>query len=144
MQSELGIIYGEQNDIPAMVLFFCGKMFFTYWLTYGDEFHVTRDTLLSFYPNLDDLTEQERKEINILYKEFTQRLDATISFKLNAGKNVGTYQTASMWDLTDKTDLIFLNHLTDKPEIIKEAIENNVASSVVTGKKDMGSELEEE
>lgn len=143
-QTELGIIYAEKDDVPLMVLFFCGKMFFTYWLTYGDEFHVTRETLLSFYPNFKELTEQERIKINILYEQFSKRLDSTISFKLNAGKRVGTYQTASMWDLTDKSDAIFLKHLSDKPEIVKEAIEENVTESVVTGKKSMGSELDGE
>ena len=143
-QTELGIIYAEKDDVPLMVLFFCGKMFFTYWLTYGDEFHVTRETLLSFYPNFKELTEQERIKINVLYEQFSKRLDSTISFKLNAGKRVGTYQTASMWDLTDKSDAIFLKHLSDKPEIVKEAIEENVTESVVTGKKSMGSELDGE
>ena len=96
-QTELGIIYADVEDVPPLVLFFCGKMFFTYWLTYGDEFHVTRETLLSFYPNLNDLTKSEGAEIDALYAQFSKRLDSTVSFKLNAGKRVGTYQTASMY-----------------------------------------------
>lgn len=143
-QSELGTIYVEKKFVPALVLFFCGKMFFTYWLTYGDEFHVTRETLLSFYPNLKDLSEEEHEELGVLYALFSKRLDSTLSFKLNAGKRVGTYQTASLWDLTDKSDLIFLKHLADKPEIIREAIEENVVESVVTGKKDSCKEVEKE
>lgn len=142
-QTKVGTLFCDLADVPAVVLFFCGKMFFTYWLTYGDEFDVTKDILLSFYPNLSELTDQDRAEIDRLYKEFTQRLDSTVSFKLNAGKKVGTYQTATMWDLTDVSDTIFLKHLTATPEIVKEAIEDTVAASVVTGKKDLGSELDE-
>ena len=57
-----------------------------------------------------------------------------VQFKLNAGKKVGSYNTAKLWHITDKNDLIFLKYMTNQPEQIFERLTHHVAQTVITHK----------
>ena len=63
------------------------------------------------------------------------KLENVIQFKLNAGKNVGSYNTSKLWYITDKSDRIFLKYMTDNPEEVFESIERHVSQTVTTQKK---------
>ena len=39
-----------------------------------------------------------------------------------------------LWDITDKSDLIFLSYLTDNPLEIQEVIKNHIAKCVISDK----------
>lgn len=69
-----------------------------------------------------------------LYDEFSKNLPSTIQYKLNAGIKVGTFNTSTLWSITDKSDMIFLSYLSDKPLEIHEAIENHIAKCVISEK----------
>jgi len=135
-QSMVGTVKVNRNFAKIILLFFCGKLSYTKWLSYGDEFHLTLQNLLSFPFPFEDLSEEENAKLNKYADEFIAKLPSTVQFKLNAGKNVGTYNTAKLWYITDKSDAIFLNHLTDRPIEMWQEIENFIACSVITGKKE--------
>jgi len=135
-QSKVGRLRVKEDWAKLILLFLCGKIAYTRWLTYGDEFDVTAHDLLSFPFPFEKLSADECSTLNKLADEFISKMPDTIQFKLNAGKNVGTYNTAKLWNITDKSDAIFLKYLTDNPIMMREEIENFLACSVITGKKE--------
>ena len=109
-----------------------GKLYLSKWLTYGDEFHLKKETLLQMEIPFNEFNLEERNTLDKLYKEFSEKLPSTIQFKLNAGKKIGSFSTRKLWNITDQSDSIFLRHLTDNPIKVFEAIENHIASSVIS------------
>jgi hypothetical protein len=115
-----------------LLLLFNGKLCFSHWLSVGDEFDVTKDDLLSMKLPISKFSEHDRLTLQNIAKVFEDRLDDTIQFKLNAGKRVGTYNTSKLWEITDKSDSIFLKYMCDNPSEVQEAIENHVYATVLT------------
>jgi len=109
-----------------------GKTFFSQWLSFGDEFHVTKDDLIKVKVPYKLLSKEDKDTLLKLANEFLRRIDNTIQYKLNAGKNVGTYNTSKLWDITDKSDKIFLKYLCDNPGEVFEAIEQHISQTVIT------------
>jgi len=109
-----------------------GKLLFSQWLTYGDEFDVTKNDLLSAKVSFHLLSEDDRNQLLELYKQFSNEISDTVQFKLNAGKNVGTFNTSKLWHITDKSDMIFLKYLCDNPDEVFEAVENHISQTIKT------------
>jgi hypothetical protein len=126
------ICFNEEQVKNYALLFLNGKLFFSQWLTFGDEFHLTKDDLTSVKVPFDDINEFDKKILNYLSEKFSASLKDTIQFKLNAGKNVGTFKTSKLWHITNQSDLIFLKYMTDKPIEVFNAIENHVFQTVIT------------
>ena len=132
-QSQVKPLYfSEDYLLHYLLLLFNGKFCYSYWLSFGDEFHLTKDDLLSMKLPIRAINDCDKKRLNALAEEFLKRLDSTIKFKLNAGKRVGTYNTSKLWDITDKSDSIFLKYMCDNPEEVQEAIENHVYATALT------------
>lgn len=133
-QTEIGSIKFQRSYYKYIQLLSCGKFYLSKWLTYGDDFHLTGGNLSSFSFPFDSISEGDKDTLNHLYDEFSKNLPSTIQYKLNAGIKVGTFNTSALWSITDKSDLIFLSYLTDKPLEIREAIENHIAKCVISEK----------
>ncbi len=126
------IALSTEEIMRIMLLLLSGRLFFAYWLVYADEFHVTKETFESFpfpFSILDALDQQRLIELS---SSFEERLPETIQYKLNAGKRVGTYNTAKLWHLTDQSDEIFLKYLTNDPKRVFESIQRHVAETIKT------------
>ena len=124
----------DETNRKILMLLFNGRLFFSYWLVYSDEFHVTKDILGSFRLPFSEIIKSNLKDINILYEEFISRLPETIQYKSNAGKKVGTFNTSKLWDITDKSDKIFIRHVADNPDNLFESIQNHVNKTIMTQK----------
>ena len=122
----------DDNSKKLLLLLLNGKLFFSFWLSYGDEFDVTRDILGRFTFPFSDLSPNHVRELNSLYNVFIKELPSTIKYKLNAGKRVGTYDTSKLWHITDKSDRIFLSYISDDPESDFESIQNHVFKTIIT------------
>lgn len=132
-QSQVNSISFINSDYAAFsLLLFNGKLFFSKWLTYGDEFHVTKDDLTSIKVPYELLSDADKIELKKLALKFEKNLEGTIQFKLNAGKNVGTFNTSKLWYITDQSDKIFLKYMCDNPDEVFEAIENHITQTVIT------------
>jgi hypothetical protein len=108
-QTKVGTIcFHNADNVLFSLLFLNGKLFFSRWFSFGDEFDVTKDDLLSTVVPFDVITDEDKQILKNLAKEFSDKLDGTIQYKLNAGKKVGTYNTSKLWYITDKSDKIFL------------------------------------
>ena len=119
---------------PYILLLCCGRFYFTKWLTYGDDFHLTTSDIMDFIFPFDDLSNKDKEKLKTLCEDLVQRMPSTIQFKLNAGINVGTFNTAKLWEITDQSDRIFLKYITDDVDGVFEAILNHIAVSVITNK----------
>lgn len=132
-QTQIGTLYIRDEKIKkVLLLLFNGKLFYTYWLIYGDEFHVTQDLFESFRCPLKKIVEIEFENLSTLSENFESSLETTLQYKLNAGKRVGSYNTAKLWGITDISDLIFLKYMTDDPELTFEKINSHVLKTIMT------------
>jgi len=139
-QTKVGRICLETENLKKFVmLLFNGKLYFCYWLVYGDEFDVTKDVLGSFVFPFYKLNGEDQRALENLYEELVAELPNTIQYKNNAGKKVGTFNTAKLWYITDKSDRIFLRYLTDKPKEVFESIEYHITQTIMTNHKNPGS-----
>lgn len=128
---ELNILNEHIQNL--LILLLNGKLFFSYWLSFGDEFHVTKEIFDSFRIPLSKFDPNDIKILEKLSSDFTNRLDEVVQYKLNANKRVGTYNTSSLWDITDKSDPIFLKNITSEYELILDSLNNHVYKTVITG-----------
>ena len=124
--------FTNENIKSLLLLLFNGKLFFSYWLTFGDEFHLTQDNLLSFKFSINEISEDDFLKLLKLSSEFSSKLEREIQFKLNAGKRVGTYKTSNLWSITDISDQIFLKYLCSNPREIQNSIINHISSTVIS------------
>ena len=130
------IFFYTEEERNLVLLLLGGKMFFSHWLIWGDEFDVTKDDLLSFCFPFKSLSGKDKEKLQDLAKEFIIGLEKTVQYKLNAGKQVGTYNTSRLWSITDSADRIFLKYIASEPQIIQNEIENHVLSTVLTEEDD--------
>lgn len=133
-QTKLGTLKFLPQYNKYIQLLCCGKLYISKWLTYGDDFDVTGKDITSFTFPFDEISNKDKETLDSLYEEFCKNLLSTIQYKLNAGINVGTFNTSSLWDITDKSDMIFLSYLTDNPLLVREVIENHLAKCIISDK----------
>lgn len=132
-QRDPGVLHFNGTDtIGPLCLLFSGRMFFAYWLVYGDEFHVTKGLFLQFNLSLKDIKKEDMKTLNDLAEELKHQLPSTIQFKINSGRRVGSYNTQKLWHITDNSDMIFLRYMTKNPELVFESIRLHVEQTVMT------------
>ena len=133
-QTGLSSVQIDNCFYKELLLLFCGKFYLSKWLTYGDDFHFTDKDLLSFTFPFDDISDFDKEKLNTLYERLVSMMPQTIQFKLNAGVNVGTFNTSSLWEITDESDRIFYKYLSSNPEEIRELVENHIAKCVISNK----------
>ena len=117
-----------------LLLLFSGRMFFAYWLIYGDEFHLTASNLLGFRLPIEKFSTEDRQVLLKLANEMASGFENIVQFKLNAGKKVGSYNTAQLWHITDRSDAIFLKYMTDRPEQVFGSIVRHISQTIFTHK----------
>jgi hypothetical protein len=133
-QTKLGSIKIDKNYYKYVALLLCGKYYITKWLTYGDDFDLTEKDLLSYTYPFDKISYQDKLRLEELYELLVSCMPQTVQFKLNAGINVGTFNTSALWNITDESDMIFIKYISDNPEKIMDLIESHLAKCVISGK----------
>ena len=133
-QTKLGSFTIDRNYYKYVLLLLCGKFYISKWLTYGDDFDLTEKDLLSFTYPFDKINNEDRKQLVTLYERLVSNMPQTVQFKLNAGINVGTFNTSALWDITDESDMIFYKYLSANPEEIREWVESHLAKCVISNK----------
>ena len=101
----------DVEDRDLTMLFLNGKLAFVWWMTIGDDFHLTQSNFASTPFGPGQLTEQQRKHLLTLLPELENAMSENIVFKLNAGKNIGNYNVAKCRHVTDKVDKAWLDAL---------------------------------
>ena len=129
------LAFRDEFARDVAMLLFNGKLFFAHWLILGSDFGLTKDHLLSFKLPIGKLTDTDRAALRRIARQFEKALPDTLQFKLNAGIHVGSYNTAKLWGVTDKSDMIFLRHMTDNPDAAFDAVETHIAQTIKTERK---------
>jgi len=100
-----------------------GKLEFSFWIALGDDLNFPKWAFSQLPLNLRKIDTEDR----IKLKEYAHRLktavDESMVFKLNAGKQVGSFNLAKCRGFTDKSDLIFaeifgFSHVWDDIELL--------------------------
>lgn len=130
------ICFDDKKITDLLSLYYTGRLFFAYWLSFGDEFHVTKDDILSMDFPLSKLTEQDYDRLAEIAQDYDDKLQDTIQYKLNAGKRVGSFNLSKLWDITAQSDLIFMSKICDAPELYYDAIVSHVSKTVLTQSSD--------
>lgn len=125
----------SKDMIAILSVLFLGKIYFAKWLVYGDDFHYTSADLVQYKFPFNELTDEDIRTINKTFGLIKKELPKLLQYKLNAGINVGSFNTKELWKYTDKTDLIFLKHLTSNPAILFQSIESQIWKSVISERK---------
>ena len=127
------LTFADQKERDIITLLLAGRMFFSYWMTYGDDFTVkSADMLDMAFPKTILQNIGDTKSLARILSEWKRMLDSTLQFKLNAGVKVGTYNTSKLWHITDESDLIFLKYMTETPERVMDEILTHVVQTVKT------------
>lgn len=101
------------EDVATTVLMACGKFGFINWMTYGDDFHVTKKDIISIViPK--SLSEEDKGIINTIFLKFKEGLQQAYQTKVNAGKVIGSFNIASLWPITDVSDFLFIKYICPK------------------------------
>jgi len=106
----VGELFFESSDMRDVgLLMLAGRWGYVWWLTYSDEFHVTRSTLSAFPGDIERLAKRPPgdMELEILLKlsrTLQEEMPKHLAWKLNAGVKVGRYNMLKLRYLTDKAD----------------------------------------
>ena len=102
-----------ENAIGRDVAFasFVGRWGYLWWLTYGDEFHVTRSTLAAFPGDIERISKRPAGDMELvslldLSRRLQEEMPKHLAWKANAGVNVGRYNMLKLRHLTDRADWI--------------------------------------
>ena len=91
--------------------------------------------IFDFYFPFNSISAEDKKILEKLYDKFIAKLPQTVQYKLNAGIDVGTFNTAQLWDITDKSDMIFFKYICNDPIELSQLVENHIAKCVISDKK---------
>ena len=87
------------------------RLAFVHWGIIGDDFHVTKHTAESFPFNVKALSSDARSRLIALAPLLQLEMEKNVQFKLNAGKQVGTYNLRRCRNVTDIADDILAREL---------------------------------
>ena len=110
--TQFGTLYFSDSLLRDVAfLFLNGKIAYIFWLIVGDDFHLAKWMFANFPINFSRLPKEKLDKLISLVDELKQAMNSAISFKLNAGRNVGNYNLAKCRHVTDRSDRIFANYL---------------------------------
>ncbi len=87
--------------------FLNGKIMFAYWCMIGDDFDVTKWMFETFPFALARISADQGDQLKSIAAALEEKMSANVSFKLNAGKQVGNYNLARCRSVTSQSDAIF-------------------------------------
>jgi hypothetical protein len=103
-QTQVGdVFFRDSATRDAAFLVLNGKIMFAYWCLVGDDFHLTRWMFETLPIDVTALTVRP-DSLAELKQELTTAMDSHLVFKLNAGKQIGSYNLARCRTVTDKVD----------------------------------------
>ena len=98
--------FRESAARDAAVAVLSGKWGFAWWVTFGDDFHVTVGDLKLFPVSLDRVATSLDEFLETHLAVLDGRLAENVVFKTNAGKRIGNFDLRTCRDLTDEFDQV--------------------------------------
>lgn len=120
-QSEYGATYlRTPAEANAALLMLNGKLQLAFWIAIGDDFHVTNWMFDEFPVDLELLAAELGNGLEAAADRLWEHMQASVSFKLNAGKRVGNFNLSTLRPLTDQTDQQICDCLEWAPALWQE------------------------
>ncbi len=99
----------QQRDLALLAL--AGRWAYLWWMTYGDEFDVTRSTLAAFPGDIERLCNRTSGDMElVILSELSTTLQGEmpkhLAWQTNAGVKVGRYNMLKLRHITDRADWI--------------------------------------
>ena len=95
----------------AILASLTGDLYFWYWLSRGDGFHVTKWIIGDFAKCIQSIPGKYIDLLSILGNIIQARKNEALVFKKNAGKYVGNYNYTALRSLTKRADLLVMASL---------------------------------
>ena len=124
------LFFSDKSMLDIYLLLFGGRLFFAYWLIFSDNYHVKKSIFSRFTYPVTRLSKLEESEILSIAKKYKNELDSAIQYKRYRGKNIGSFNTSKLWHITDKSDVIFLRHISKDPELTLERLRVHTARAI--------------
>jgi Eco57I restriction-modification methylase len=110
-QTKFGSVhFADQAIRDLAMLFLNGKLMFTFWCAVGDDFDLTKWMFAEFPVDFDWIPSGSRRELLQISRDLRIAMSRNVTFKLNAGRRVGTYNLAKCRTVTDRSDRILVQH----------------------------------
>ena len=136
-QSMLGVVYaGDEGGRSKLLTTLNSSTYFVYWLAVGDDFHLTKGN----FESLPALLQSSDKQNEELADTIQAALLESLTFKLNAGKRIGNFNTARCRSVTGHADDI-IEKLIGREA--REEVALYLANTVKTDFSDTENNLEE-
>lgn len=111
-QTEYGLIAASDAATQELAMGLANtKLMFLWWMTVGDDFHVTKKNLLSAPFGPGSLSPKQRSCVLARAPALQEAMAANVDFKLNAGKQIGNYNLRRCRHITDEIDHVLLEAL---------------------------------
>jgi len=137
--SQTGWLYfrsAAERDLVLLML--AGRWGYLWWLTYSDEFHVTRSTLAAFPGDIERLAKRDTGDMELvilleLSRILQEEMPRDLSWMKKAGVKVGRYNMLKLRYITDRADWLLA-----KAWGIEDAFEaaGNLRDRMVFGNKE--------
>ncbi len=109
--TETGVTSFATEDAATLAhTYLNGKIALIWWVTVGDDFHVTKSNFEAI-PFAVDRVEPQKSQLFDLSRRLGEAMNDNTVFKLNAGKRIGNYNLAMCREVTDQSDAIWLKCL---------------------------------
>ena len=121
-QTEYGTArFRERASRDLALLLASGKLMFLWWCGIGDDFHLTKTGFVTAPFGAGKLPEATRHSLLAMVPSLQSAMAENVTFKRNAGKDIGNYNLARCRDVTDKADRLWLEAtgLSDRWEDIE-------------------------
>ncbi|MXW76627.1 MAG: hypothetical protein F4Z58_11445 [Acidimicrobiaceae bacterium] len=97
------------RDLALLIL--GGRWGYLWWMMYGDEFNVTRSSLVAFPGDIERLSnpapgDMELASLLALSRVLQDEMPSHLAWQVNAGVKVGRYNMFKLRHITDEADLI--------------------------------------
>ncbi|MDZ7816995.1 MAG: DNA methyltransferase [Planctomycetota bacterium] len=118
------VAIAQPEQVFAALSTVVGELYFWYWLTRGDGFHVTSWIVADFIQVLAHLPEREFNILTEIGKILHQRRFEALTFKKNAGKHVGNFSYRGHPWLTRRADMVLLAGLGMSREAVLKVFDH--------------------
>ena len=133
-----GLRLASEDTAFASMASLLGELYFCFWLTQGDGFHVTGWVINDYLACLAFIDTESFETLALLGRMLHQRRNEALVFKKNAGKYVGNYNYRSLHEITRRSDLILARGLGLSPKAglqILDEIQRVLAVNAFAGEK---------
>ena len=108
--SRVGLFADKESRDMAMTIL-NGRLMFLWWIAVGDDFHLTKTNCESAPFGPLKLPSEHQYQVNRVVPYLKEAMAENVTYKQNAGKQIGNYNLALCRDVTDRSDKILLDAL---------------------------------